>query len=72
MMGFTTEVVTGVWVGNDSGAGMKAVTGGGLPALIWRDVMTEAHTGRPPGELPGLAPGGEDLIGRFLEVFSKS
>ncbi len=71
-MGFTADVVTGVWVGNDAGAGMKGVTGGGLPALIWHDVMTEAHAGRQPRMLPGLAPEREDFIGRFLEIFSKS
>jgi penicillin-binding protein 1A len=72
MMGFTTDYITGVWVGNDEGAGMKGVTGGGLPALIWRDVMTEAHTGRNPHYLPGTVPEREDFIGRFLDVFSKS
>lgn len=72
MMGFTADVVTGVWVGNDEGAGMKGVTGGGLPALIWRDVMRAAHAGRRPQDLPGLAPAPDDFIGRFLEVFSKS
>lgn len=71
-MGFTTDYVTGVWVGNDAGDGMKGVTGGGLPALIWRDVMSEAHAGRRPRDLPGLEPQREDFIGRFLEVFSKS
>jgi penicillin-binding protein 1A len=72
MMGFTTHYVTGVWVGNDEGAGMKGVTGGGLPALIWRDVMREAHVDRRPQDLPGVVPEREDFIGRFLEVFSKS
>jgi penicillin-binding protein 1A len=72
MMGFTTDYITGVWVGNDEGAGMKGVTGGGVPALIWRDVMTEAHTGRSPHYLPGTEPEREDFIGRFLDVFSKS
>jgi penicillin-binding protein 1A len=72
MMGFTTDYITGVWVGNDEGAGMRGVTGGGLPALIWRDVMTEAHTGRNPHYLPGTVPEREDFIGRFLDVFSKS
>jgi penicillin-binding protein 1A len=72
MMGFTTDYITGVWVGNDEGAGMRGVTGGGLPALIWRDVMSEAHTGRSPHYLPGTEPEREDFIGRFLDVFSKS
>ncbi len=53
-MGFTADYVTGVWVGNDSGAEMKSVTGGGLPAHIWHDVMAAAHEGHTPRELPGL------------------
>lgn len=71
MMGYTTDYVTGVWVGNDGGEHMKGVTGGGLPALIWRDVMTEAHAGHEPRLLPGMEPENEDFIGRFLQVFSK-
>jgi penicillin-binding protein 1A len=31
-----------VWVGNDDNVPMKGVTGGGLPALIWRDFMAQA------------------------------
>ncbi len=51
---------------------MKGVTGGGLPALIWRDGLTEAQAGRSPHYLPGTEPEREDFIGRFLDVFSKS
>ncbi|MBB2699623.1 UNVERIFIED_ORG: 1A family penicillin-binding protein [Rhizobium esperanzae] len=41
-VGFTDALVVGVWVGNDDDAPMKGVTGGGLPAHIWRDFMREA------------------------------
>jgi len=54
-IGFTADYVAGVWLGNDSGAPMKKVTGGSLPALLWRDIMTEAHQGLPPRDLPGLS-----------------
>ncbi len=36
-VGFTGDIVAGVWVGNDDHSPMKGVTGGGLPAQIWRD-----------------------------------
>lgn len=36
-VGFTGDVVVGVWVGNDDHSPMKGVTGGGLPAQIWHD-----------------------------------
>ncbi len=45
--GFTSDMTAAVWVGNDNGAPMKNVTGGGMPARIWRDFMTEAHASVP-------------------------
>lgn len=45
--GFTSDMTAAVWVGNDNGAPMKNVTGGGLPARIWKDFMTEAHALSP-------------------------
>jgi penicillin-binding protein 1A len=72
-MGFTADYVAGVWVGNDDGANMKAVTGGGLPAQIWRDVMTAAHIGHSPRYLPGLEPKAPaDLISRFWNALTGS
>ncbi|MBB4480065.1 1A family penicillin-binding protein [Rhizobium etli] len=43
-VGFTDTLVVGVWVGNDDDAPMKGVTGGGLPAHIWRDFIRGATT----------------------------
>jgi len=52
-VGFTSYLVTGVWMGNDDNSPTKKVTGGSLPALVWRDVMQDAHNGVPPMALPG-------------------
>jgi membrane carboxypeptidase/penicillin-binding protein len=41
-IGFTPDVVTGVWVGNDDNSKMGELTGGTVPAKIWRDVMLVA------------------------------
>lgn len=41
-VGFSEDLVVGVWVGNDNEAPMKTVTGGGIPAKIWHDFMTVA------------------------------
>jgi penicillin-binding protein 1A len=38
-VGYGGSLVAGVWVGNDDGSPMNRVTGGGLPAQIWRDFM---------------------------------
>lgn len=40
--GYTPDVVTGVWVGNDDNTKNGNVTGGTVPALIWKDVMKVA------------------------------
>jgi penicillin-binding protein 1A len=53
-VGYTGQLVTGVWVGNDDGDEMKKVTGSGLPAEIWQKFMRESHAGLPVVALPGL------------------
>src|SRR5215468_6088477 len=53
-VGFTAELVTGVWVGNDDNAPMKKVTGGSLPAQLWRSYMVAALDGQPARPLPQL------------------
>src|SRR5690606_26803277 len=44
-VGFTGYLTAGVWVGNDDNSPMRGISGGGLPALVWRDVMVAAHRG---------------------------
>lgn len=52
-LGFTADYVTGVWLGNDDQRHeMKKVTGGGLPAQLWKSVMVAAHKGLPAHALP--------------------
>jgi len=46
-VGFTHDLVTAVWVGNDDNHPMKRVTGGGLPARIWGTFMKSAEKGQP-------------------------
>ncbi len=38
-IGFDEALITGVWLGNDDARPMNKVTGGGLPARLWRDFM---------------------------------
>ena len=42
-VGFAGDLVAGIWVGNDDERPMAKVTGGGLPARIWRAVMRDAE-----------------------------
>jgi len=41
-VGYANGLVVGVWIGNDDNTPLQGVSGGGLPARIWRDFMTEA------------------------------
>ncbi|HEU0069759.1 MAG TPA: PBP1A family penicillin-binding protein [Alphaproteobacteria bacterium] len=59
-VGYSADYVAGVWLGNDDRTPTKRVTGGGLPAQLWRDVMLAAHEGVP---VRGVSPGyGEAAI----------
>ena len=57
-MGYSNELVGGVWLGNDDGHVMKRVTGGGLPARLWQRIMVKAHQGFPVQPLVGTTPRG--------------
>jgi penicillin-binding protein 1A len=52
-IGYTTHLVTGVWLGNDDNAPTRKMTGGGLPAEIWSRFMRTAHQGLPVPTLAG-------------------
>ena len=41
-VGYTPDIVTGVWVGNDDNTKNGRITGGTVPALIWKEVMKTA------------------------------
>ena len=54
-IGYSADLVAGLWMGNDNQARMKSVTGGGLPAITWRKFMIAAHNGIPFKPLPGTS-----------------
>lgn len=68
-IGFAGDLVVGVWIGNDDNSPLPGVSGGGLPARIWRSFMTDALDTRPaqsrptpiaipqPGPVPSGDPG---------------
>ena len=75
-LGFTAELVTGVWFGNDDSTPMQKVTGGSLPAQLWGRFMKRGLDGLPHRPLPGggalLAQTSQDdsfggFIGRILK-----
>lgn len=55
-IGFTGDYVTGVWMGYDDNSRLTGVTGGGLPASIWRETMLRVLSGKQPTPLPMIIP----------------
>lgn len=51
-VGFTADYVAGVWMGYDDNTPLTGVTGGGLPAEIWHEVMMRVHDGVEVKPLP--------------------
>ncbi|WP_288350159.1 PBP1A family penicillin-binding protein [uncultured Thalassospira sp.] len=77
-IGYSSDLVAGVWMGNDDGSPMDEVTGGGLPATLWHDFMLHAHQNIPVRSLGKAALArskkvGEDESWRdFTKGFSAS
>jgi penicillin-binding protein 1A len=51
-IGYTSHMITGVWVGNDDNSPTKHASGGSLPVEVWSRFMKVAHQGVPPDGLP--------------------
>ena len=70
-VGYSGALVVGVWVGNDDGAPMNRVTGGGLPAQIFAAFMDEqkelaASVALPGADLPNRNGGIGGLLRRLF------
>jgi penicillin-binding protein 1A len=57
-IGYSADYVTGVWMGYDDNTPLTGVTGGGLPATIWRETMVRVLNGMTPTPLPMAPPVG--------------
>lgn len=73
-VGYSAELLGGVWTGNDDDTPMDGVTGGGLPAKLWADMMQIAHEGRSPSILRGadkliqLSPEQQARVGYYRDL----
>jgi penicillin-binding protein 1A len=70
-IGYTADLVAGVWLGNDDNTPMNKVTGGSLPAAAWRNFMLAATRSMPPRPLPAApvppaAPAEDSPIDRLF------
>jgi len=71
-IGYTADLVAGVWLGNDDNTPMNKVTGGTLPAPVWKSFMLAATQGMPVRPLPSApfqaASGGTTMDQIFGQV----
>jgi len=51
-VGYAPDRVTAVWVGDDENTSMQKVTGGSIPAMIFKDTMEAQLAGAPEARLP--------------------
>jgi penicillin-binding protein 1A len=76
-IGYTADLVAGVWLGNDDNAPMNRVAGGSLPAQTWRRFMlaaTKTMPARPLASAPKVvaeaaARSGHGLFDNFFGLF---
>src|SRR3954466_14352887 len=73
-IGYTANLVTGVWLGNDDNSPTRKATGGGLPVDVWTRFMRVAHQGVPVAGLPKSQAGGlfSNLIHAASQVSAPS
>jgi penicillin-binding protein 1A len=76
-VGYSADLVCGVWIGNDNNAPMKHATGGGLPAHIFKNFMEVAEENVPVKPLvaatavDGTVPAATDAPPQDQSDFSK-
>ena len=61
-IGYTSSLVTGIWLGNDDNSPTKHVAGGSLPVEIWSRYMKQALAKTAPAPLPASDAPPADLF----------
>nr|WP_238528306.1 penicillin-binding protein 1A [Acetonema longum] len=51
-IGFTPDLAASVWMGYDNAQALDGITGGTIPARIWKSFMTQALAEVPPKDFP--------------------
>src|SRR5579859_1606671 len=64
-IGYTADLVTGVWFGNDDNSPTRKATGGGLPVEVWTRFMRAAHQGVAVASLPSSQYGGGSTLAQI-------
>ncbi|MXO47739.1 penicillin-binding protein [Erythrobacter vulgaris] len=63
-VGYAGDLVVGIWIGNDDNSPLQGVSGGGLPARIWRDFISQAlgASAAPSGPASTTSPDPEGPV----------
>src|SRR5712671_3009810 len=69
-IGYTANLVTGVWLGNDDNSPTKKATGGGLPVQVWTRFMRAAHQGVPVAAMPNAQ--GRGFFSNLMQAASQA
>ncbi len=64
-VGYTPDLVAGVWIGNDNNTALHSMTGGQTPAEIWKAFMSKALATTPSKNFDGSAAGKYDAMGEL-------
>ncbi len=71
-IGFTNQMTTGVWIGNDDNSSMRKVTGGLLPADVFKAHMRAVHQGLPVEALSAPDPLVDDeTVQRLVQFYGR-
>jgi penicillin-binding protein 1A len=70
-VGYTADLICGVWVGNDDNMPMEHVTGGTLPARMFKTFMQNAEQGLPARPLAGQPPAEQPPPDTFEQLLNK-
>jgi penicillin-binding protein 1A len=70
-IGYTSNLVTGVWLGNDDNSPTRKATGGGLPVEVWTRFMRAAHQGVPVATLPKSQAGDGGFLSNLFQPASQ-
>ena len=69
-IGYTGNYVSAVWYGNDNYTPTRRLTGGRLPAMTWKDIMSFAHQGVDKRPIPYLGTDGRSDL-ELVELDAK-
>ncbi len=70
-VGYTPDIVAGIWVGNDNNTSLGSMTGGTVPARLWKTFMQKAVKNMPARGFDGAAATTKQSLGTVAKEEDK-